>query len=115
MININSYIYTVEELCVLLTLHSVILLALQRNTLPQQLKQKQYYGQSIASLNPGSAGGKFVSHGTKLRVSACILPRELRWISKWIYGLQMPYDQERYLSKSAEQTSESGYGLQTVT
>ena len=29
--------------------------------------------------------GRFVSHGIKLHVSGCILPRELRWISRWIY------------------------------
>ena len=35
----------------------------------------------------GTWEGRFVSRGAKLRVSSCILPRELRWISKWIHGL----------------------------
>ena len=30
----------------------------------------------------GTCEGRFVS-----RVSGCILPRELRWMSRWIYGL----------------------------
>ena len=63
----------------------------------------------------GTCEGRFVSRGAKLRVSGCILPRELRWISKWIYGLLSPNDQGRYLSKSAEQSSEPGCGLKPVT
>ena len=63
----------------------------------------------------GTCEGRFVSRGAKLRVSGCILPRELRWISRWIYGPYRPNDQGRYLSKSAEQSSEPGCGLKTVT
>ena len=33
----------------------------------------------------GTCEGRFVSHGAKLRVSGCILPRELRWVSSGIY------------------------------
>ena len=43
------------------------------------------------------------------------ISRWLRWISRWIYGLQRSNDQGRYLSKSAEQSSEPGCGLKTVT
>ena len=32
-----------------------------------------------------TCGRRFVSHGAKLCMSACVLPRELRWISRWIY------------------------------
>ena len=63
----------------------------------------------------GTCEGIFVRRGAKLRVSGCILPRELRWISRWIYGMCRPNDLGRYLSKSAEQTSEPGCGLKTVT
>ena len=31
--------------------------------------------------------GRFTSCGVKLRVSGCILPRDLRWGSRWIYEL----------------------------
>ena len=34
----------------------------------------------------GTRKGRFVSLVAKLRVSGCILPRELRWISRWIYA-----------------------------
>ena len=36
----------------------------------------------------GTFEGRFVSRGPKLRVSGCILPRELRWISKWIWTVK---------------------------
>ena len=36
----------------------------------------------------GTCEGRFVSRGAKLRVSGCILPRELRWISKWIRSVK---------------------------
>ena len=36
----------------------------------------------------GTCEGRFVSRGAKLRVSGCILPRELRWISKWIWSVK---------------------------
>ena len=36
----------------------------------------------------GTCEGRFVSHGAKLRVSGCLLPRELRWISKWIWSVK---------------------------
>ena len=63
----------------------------------------------------GTCEGRFVSRGAKLRVSGCILPRELRWISRRIWTVKRPNDQGRYLSKSAEQSSEPGCGLKTVT
>ena len=56
--------------------------------------------------------GRFVSRGTELRVRCCNLHGELRRISRWIYRLQLPNDQRRYLSKFAEQSSESAYGFQ---
>ena len=34
----------------------------------------------------GTCEGRFISRGAKLRVSGCILPRELRWKSRWICG-----------------------------
>ena len=34
----------------------------------------------------GTYEGRFVSRGAKLRVSGCILPKELRRISRWIYA-----------------------------
>ena len=34
----------------------------------------------------GTCEGRFVSRGAMLRVSGCILPRELRWIFTWIYA-----------------------------
>ena len=36
----------------------------------------------------GTCEGRFVSRGAKLRVSGCILPRELRWISNWIWSVK---------------------------
>ena len=36
----------------------------------------------------GTCEGRFVSRDAKLRVSGCILPRELRWISKWIWTVK---------------------------
>ena len=89
------------------------------NTLPMRLlvvPLKQGTSRCIASLDPGANGeGRFLSRGAKLRVSGCILPRELRWKFRWIYGLYRPNDQGRYLSKSAAQSSEPGCGLKTVT
>ena len=34
----------------------------------------------------GTCKGRFVSLAAKLRVSGCIPPRDLRWISRWIYA-----------------------------
>ena len=36
----------------------------------------------------GTCKGRFVSRGAKLRVSGCILPRELRWLSRWIWTVK---------------------------
>ena len=36
----------------------------------------------------GTCEGRLVSRGAKLRVSCCILPRELRWISKWFWSVK---------------------------
>ena len=35
----------------------------------------------------GTRGSRSVNLGAKLRMSSCILPTELRWLSRWIYGL----------------------------
>ena len=52
--------------------------------------------------------GRFVSRGVMLRVCGCILIRKPRRIFRWICGWYRSYDWESYLSKSAEQSSESG-------
>ena len=58
--------------------------------------------------------GRFMNHGAKLRVSDCILPGVEKHIKMdiWIVKAQWP---GKYLSKSAEQSSEPRCGLRTVT
>ena len=58
--------------------------------------------------------GRFINRGAKLRVRGCILPREFRRVSRWIYGLLRPSVQGRYLSKSIEPSCELGCGLKTL-
>ena len=42
----------------------------------------------------GICEGRFVSRGAKLRVSGCILPRELRWLSRQIWTVKGPMTRE---------------------
>ena len=42
----------------------------------------------------GTCEGRFVSRGAKLRVSGCILPRELRWLSRRIWTVKGPMTRE---------------------
>ena len=42
----------------------------------------------------GTCEGRFVSRGAKLRVSGCILPRELRWLSIRIWTVKGPMTRE---------------------
>ena len=42
----------------------------------------------------GTCEGRFVSRGATLRVSGCILPRELRWLSRWIWTVKGPMTRE---------------------
>ena len=42
----------------------------------------------------GTCEGRFVSRGPKLRVSGCILPRELRWLSIRIWTVKGPMTRE---------------------
>ena len=42
----------------------------------------------------GICEGRFVSRGAKLRVSGCILPRELRWLSIQIWTVKGPMTRE---------------------
>ena len=61
------------------------------NTLPVRLLvvplSKALHAALLLSTQEQSEG-RFVSRGAKLRVSGCILPRELRWISKWICSVK---------------------------
>ena len=45
-------------------------------------------------LEMGTREGRFVSCATKLQVSGCILPRELRWISRQIWTVKGPMTRE---------------------
>ena len=42
----------------------------------------------------GTCEGRFVSRGAMLRMSGCILPRELRWLSRWIWTVNGPMTRE---------------------
>ena len=42
----------------------------------------------------GTCEGKFVNRGAKLRVSGCILPRELRWLSRRMWTVKGPMTRE---------------------
>ena len=42
----------------------------------------------------GTCEGRLVSRGAKLRVSGCILPRELRWLSRRIWTVKGPMTRE---------------------
>ena len=42
----------------------------------------------------GTCEGRFVSRGAKLRVSGCILPREVRWLSRRIWTAKGPMTRE---------------------
>ena len=42
----------------------------------------------------GTCEGRFVSRGAKLRVSGCILPRQLRWLSIRIWTVKGPMTRE---------------------
>ena len=42
----------------------------------------------------GTCEDRFVSRGAKLRVSGCIFPRELRWISRRIWTVKGPMTRE---------------------
>ena len=42
----------------------------------------------------GTCEGRFVSRGAKLRVSGCLLPRELRWLSIRIWTVKGPMTRE---------------------
>ena len=42
----------------------------------------------------GTCEGRYVSRGAKLRVSGCILPREMRWLSRRIWTVKGPMTRE---------------------
>ena len=70
------------------------------NTLPVQLLvvplSKALHAALLLSTQEemGTCEGRFVSRGAKLRVSGCILPRELRWISRRIWTVKGPMTRE---------------------
>ena len=47
----------------------------------------------------GTCEVRFVNRGAKLLVSGCILPGELIWVSRWIYGLSKAQWQQKVLVK----------------
>ena len=87
------------------------------NTLPVRLLvvplSKALHAASLLSTQAemGTCEGRFVSRGAKLRVSGCILPRGLRWLSRRIWTVKGPLTREGTCQKSAEQSSQPGCGL----
>ena len=64
----------------------------------------------------GTYEGRFESRGAKVACERLYTPQGVEMdICMDIYGLYKPNDQGRFLSKSAEQRSEPGCGLKTVT
>ena len=70
------------------------------NTLPMRLLvlplSKALHAALLLSTQEemGTCEGRFVSRGAKLRVSGCILPRELRWLSRRIWTVKGPMTRE---------------------
>ena len=68
------------------------------HTLPMRLLvvplSKALHAALLLSQEMGTREGRFVSCGAKLRVSGCILPRELRWLSIRIWTVKGPMTRE---------------------
>ena len=70
------------------------------NTLPMRLLvlplSKALHAALLLSTQEemGTCEGRCVSRGAKLRVSGCILPRELRWLSRRIWTVKGPMTRE---------------------